>query len=155
MSWLCLRIPPLIVAGLAAALIWGIAWILPSLSINIPLRFWIVAAFVLSGCAVAIWAIVSFRHAKTTVNPLNPEAASRLLVHGIYQYSRNPMYLGMLLTLAGWCVYHANVAAVVVLPCFVVYINQFQIRPEEGILGQKFGAAYQAYLTRVSRWFRF
>lgn len=152
MNWLRLRVPPLVVTGLSAALMWAIAWALPGLAVEIPARPWIAAALALLGCGVALWAVVSFRRAKTTVNPLNPEAASRLLVHGIYRRSRNPMYVGMLLALGGWGVYHANVAAALVLPGFVGYLNRFQIQPEEEMLTRKFGAAYEGYLSRVSHW---
>lgn len=152
MTWLRLRVPPLVVTGLAAALIWGVAWLLPSLSVEMPLRLWIAAALALLGCAVSLWAVVSFRRAKTTVNPLKPEAASHLLANGIYGRSRNPMYVGMLFALAGWCLYHANAAAALVLPGFVWYLNHFQIQPEEEMLTRKFGPPFEAYLARVPRW---
>lgn len=83
MNWLRLRVP-IVVTVLAAALMWAIAWALPGLAVEIPVRLWIAAALALLGCGVAIWAVVSFRRAKTTVNPLNPDATSQLLVHGIY-----------------------------------------------------------------------
>lgn len=152
LNWFRLRIPPLVITGLAVALIWAIAWAVPSLAVEIPLGRWIAAALGLLGCAVSLWAVVSFRRAKTTVNPLNPEASAQLVVSGVYHGSRNPMYLGMLLALGGWCVYHGNVASAVVLPCFVRYLNRFQIQPEEELLSLKFGAAYEDYASRVSRW---
>lgn len=147
-----LRLPPLAVTGLAAALIWGIARLVPNLSVAIPLRSWIAAALALLGGAASLWAVVSFGRAKTTVNPLHPEATSQLVVHGMYHYSRNPMYLGMLLALGGWFVYYASVLGTAVLPCFVGYLNRFQIQPEEEMLTRKFGLAYKAYVGRVRRW---
>lgn len=146
MNWLRLRIPPLVVTGLAVALIWAIALAVPSLAVEMPLRLLTAAALALLGCGVALWAVVSFRRAKTTVNPLNPEATSQLLVHGIYGRSRNPMYVGMLFALAGWCAYHGNIAAALVLPGFVWYLNRFQIQPEEEMLTRKFGPPFEAYL---------
>ena len=115
-TWLRLRVPPLAIAGLAGALIRGIAWILPSLSVEIPLRLWIAAALALIGGGVALSAVMSFRRAKTTVDPLHPEGATRLLDYGVYHHSRNPMYLGMPFALGGWCLYHANVSSAVVFP---------------------------------------
>jgi protein-S-isoprenylcysteine O-methyltransferase Ste14 len=152
MTWLRLRVPPLALAALAGVLIWGIAWILPSFTVEIPLRLWIAAALALLGGGVALSAVVSFRRAKTTVDPIHPEATTRLLVYGVYHHSRNPMYLGMLLGLGGWSVYHANVLSAVALLCFVGYVNRFQIQPEEEMLSRKFGAEYEAYSSRVRRW---
>ena len=67
-------------------------------------------------------------------------------------YSRNPMYLGFLLLLLALACYLMNVAAMALLPLFVLYMNRFQIAPEERFLLQKFGAEYQAYCERVRRW---
>ncbi len=66
--------------------------------------------------------------------------------------ARKPLYVGMLFALAGWCACHANIAAALVLPGFVWYLNRFQIQPEEEMLTRKFGAACEGYLSRVSRW---
>ena len=62
------------------------------------------------------------------------------------------MYLGFLLLLLALACYLMNVAAIALLPLFVLYMNQFQIAPEERFLLQKFGADYQAYCERVRRW---
>ena len=96
--------------------------------------------------------VVAFRRSRTTVNPLSPEQASSLVVHGIYRFTRNPMYLGFLLALTGWSVHLANLAAVLLLPVFVAYMNRFQIQPEERALLQNFGARFAAYTQAVRRW---
>lgn len=62
------------------------------------------------------------------------------------------MYLGFLLVVAGWGVHLANIGALLGVPAFVVYMNRFQIMPEERALTAKFGATYEAYLRRVRRW---
>jgi protein-S-isoprenylcysteine O-methyltransferase Ste14 len=147
-----LRIPPLLVTALTLILIWAIARILPGLSMKIPLRLWLASALTLAGSVVTVWAVASFQSARTTVNPLIPDAASRLLVSGIYRHSRNPMYLGMLLVVAGWTLYQANAAAALMLPGFVAYLKRFQIEPEEEILKRKFGTEYEEYFNRVRRW---
>ena len=71
---------------------------------------------------------------------------------GIYGRTRNPMYLGFLLALAGWAAWLANGAALLVLPVFVLLMNRLQIAPEERALGAHFGAEYQGYRARVRRW---
>jgi len=89
---------------------------------------------------------------ETTVNPMRPDSTSSLVVSGIYKYTRNPMYLGFLLVLVGWAIFLSNLAAFALLPAFVVYMNHFQIGPEERALGSLFAQEYQAYHARVRRW---
>lgn len=71
---------------------------------------------------------------------------------GVYCFSRNPMYLGFLLALAGWIVYLSNVLAALLLPAFVAYMNRFQIKPEERALLTKFGPSFAHYMAAVPRW---
>src|SRR5262249_20133666 len=96
--------------------------------------------------------IVSFRRAKTTANPMKPHTSSSLVTSGVYSISRNPMYLGGLIMLLGWAVYLLNVLAFVLLPVYGLYINRFQIAPEERVLTSLFGDKYVAYQARVRRW---
>jgi protein-S-isoprenylcysteine O-methyltransferase Ste14 len=71
---------------------------------------------------------------------------------GVFRWSRNPMYLGMLVALAGWAAYLANATAFLLLPAFVAYLNRFQIRPEEQALLARFGPPYSEYMATVRRW---
>ncbi|HEV8366930.1 MAG TPA: isoprenylcysteine carboxylmethyltransferase family protein, partial [Pyrinomonadaceae bacterium] len=71
---------------------------------------------------------------------------------GVYRFTRNPMYLGLLLTLLGWAAFLSNPASLLFVPIFVLYINRFQIKPEEQVLSSLFGAEYMAYKSRVRRW---
>jgi protein-S-isoprenylcysteine O-methyltransferase Ste14 len=105
-----------------------------------------------AGACISLMAVISFRRARTTVNPLRPGTASTLVTGGIYRHTRNPMYLGLSIILLGWAVYLANAPALLLLPGFVLYIYRFQIVPEERTLAALFGAEYQAYRTRVRRW---
>ena len=105
-----------------------------------------------TGIAVALAGVLAFRRAKTTVDPRVPQQSSSLVIRGIYRYSRNPMYLGFLLLLIAWGCYLQSGVALLLLPLFVLYMNWFQITPEERHLLHKFGADYQAYLTQVRRW---
>ncbi len=83
---------------------------------------------------------------------MKPEAASTLVCSGVYRVTRNPMYLGLLLVLTGWAV-HLSCAWTLIGPlAFKLYIDRFQIAPEERALSGKFGADYSAYATRVRRW---
>lgn len=109
-------------------------------------------AAILVGIAIMIAANVSFRKAKTTVNPLSPDKASTLVDNGIFSRTRNPMYLGMLLILVGWFIGLGNIVNVIFLPAFVWYMTKFQIMPEEKALTGVFGSPYEDYLKRVRRW---
>lgn len=75
-----------------------------------------------------------------------------LVTSGIYSATRNPMYLGMAVILAGLAVYLGNVVALFGLLLFVAIITRVQIIPEEQILSAKFGAPFEVYASRVRRW---
>jgi protein-S-isoprenylcysteine O-methyltransferase Ste14 len=141
----------LLVVIFAASMV-GLSYAAPSMSISVPARTWVSAGFVLLGVIVAGAAVLAFYHHKTTVNPLTPEQTSALVASGIYRLSRNPMYLGFLLALVGWGIYLANVAALLLLPLFVLYVNRYQIEPEERALLAKFGEPFAEYLAAVRRW---
>jgi protein-S-isoprenylcysteine O-methyltransferase Ste14 len=104
------------------------------------------------GVVVAIGGVISFRRAETTVNPLKPETSAALVSTGVYSYTRNPMYLGMVLALSAWAVYLSSIWSLVGPVLFTLYITRFQIVPEERVLDRLFGASFAAYKKRVRRW---
>ena len=151
MTSLELRVPPVAVALIAAALMWLLARVVPWPG---DLLGGLLAALLiaLAGVAVAVAGVVAFRQARTTVNPMKPETASALVVRGVYHLTRNPMYLGMALVLAAWAVWLGSAAAAAVLPAFTLYMTRFQIVPEERALAARFGEQFEAYRRRVPRW---
>ena len=152
MQWLELKIPPLLVWLLTAGAMLGVAYSAPRLSFTLAGSSAIALALVVLGGGLAIAGVIAFRDQRTTVNPLTPNASSSVVSSGVYRVSRNPMYLGFLLALAGWAVYLSNVGAALLLPAFIAYITQFQIKPEERALLAKFGSEFAAYMSRVRRW---
>lgn len=152
MRFLELKVPPMLVFAITGALIWMVARASPRLQFEIPGQGSIASALIAAGLAVAILGVVSFRRARTTVNPLNPATASALVVSGVYRWTRNPMYLGTLLCLFGWAVFLGNTIGFLLLPAFVGYLNRFQIAPEEVALRERFGAEFESYRARVRRW---
>jgi protein-S-isoprenylcysteine O-methyltransferase Ste14 len=152
MHWLELKIPPLLVWLVIAVAMLGIAHSAPGLSFRLPGNSAIALALVAIGGAVAIAGVIAFRDKRTTLNPLTPSASSSVVSGGIYRVSRNPMYLGFLLALAGWAVYLSNAGAALLLAVFVVYMTRYQIKPEERVLLDKFGSEFARYMSRVRRW---
>jgi len=100
MKRLRLKIPPPIVAILCALLIWGLSAILTTHSIDITIRHNLSYTLLAIAGLVDLWALLSFRRAKTTIDPRFPHRTSEIVCNGIYRYSRNPMYLGLTLILS-------------------------------------------------------
>ncbi len=147
-----LKVPPPAVALAAAVLMWLMSRAAPQLGFEFPTGSLIGSILALVGIVTSVSGVVTFRRAKTTVNPTTPEAASSLVNGGIYAITRNPMYLGLLLILTGWALFLSNALGFLLLPIYIVYINRFQIAPEERALGSLFGREYTAYQSRVRRW---
>ncbi|MGQ0510810.1 MAG: methyltransferase family protein [Betaproteobacteria bacterium] len=131
---------------------WLLARALPEYRIPAPGATEAAILLAFLGAAIDVAGLLAFRKARTTINPLKPEKASSLVQSGIYRYTRNPMYLGMLVLLLAWTAYLAHPAAFAVLPLFVLYINRFQIEPEERAMAKLFGAQFDDYRNRVRRW---
>lgn len=151
MSLLELKVPPPVVGLLCAGLMAYLAQITPAVAIGDARVF--VAVFVCAvGFGVMVAGVVSFRRARTTINPLKPQTASVLVTRGVFGYTRNPMYLGELVVLLGWGVFLASPAALIGVVAFWYYIQRFQIEPEERALSTLFGRTYADYSARVRRW---
>ena len=105
------------------------------------------------GFFTMLGSIFQFFKKKTTTDPLNPEKATTLVTNGIFKYTRNPMYLAMLLFLIGYALKLGNAFNSLVLAGFVYYMNHFQIKNEEGALLKLFGKEYKLYTKATRRWF--
>ena len=152
MNTLELRIPPVVVFAAVALLMRLASWGLPAWHFTVPGRVFIAFAIAFAGWMVGLAGVMAFRHARTTVHPLKPSAATALVTSGIYTWSRNPMYLGLLLVLLAWGLFLAHPVSLLLIPGFVLYMNRFQIIPEERVLAASFGADFEAYRTQVRRW---
>ena len=152
MKILELKVPPVAQFLVFVAGMWLSARYLPALDIAIPGRTLFTVLFIVLGGIVAVPAIAALHSAGTTVDPRDPGKATRLVVRGVYRYSRNPMYLGLLLLLIAWAVYLSNLLAFLFLPLFVLGINRLQIRAEEQAMEKQFGDEFRAYRESVRRW---
>jgi protein-S-isoprenylcysteine O-methyltransferase Ste14 len=152
MQTLELQIPPPAVTLLMASAMWGVTWVAPSLEVPAFPRITVAVVIALVGFSFALAGIVSFRRAKTTVNPKKPSNATSLVNSGIYRVTRNPMYVGLLFVLVAWAVFLSCVWALLGPLAFVLYMSRFQISPEEKALATMFGSEYSRYKERVRRW---
>ena len=146
------KIPPPIITLLTAAAMWGIARLSPVIETGGPIRLAVAAALAAVGLLFAAPAVLAFRRARTTINPVDINAASALVTGGIFGVTRNPMYAGMLFVLLGWMVFLAAPWGVFGPVGFMLFITRFQIMPEERVMAGKFGTQYAEYRQRTRRW---
>ena len=97
-------------------------------------------------------AVRQFKAVKTTINPIKPENASVLVNKGVFSYSRNPMYLGMLLIIIGFSIIHNFMAIIVIMPIWIIYMTYFQIIPEEEAMEILFKQDFVSYCKKTRRW---
>ncbi|MGH9784717.1 MAG: methyltransferase family protein, partial [Terriglobia bacterium] len=152
MSSLELKVPPPLVALCGALLMWLASFVVASIEVPFLLRVSGATALAFTGLGFIVAGLVSFMRAKTTVNSTKPTSTTSLVSTGVYRFTRNPMYLGLLLVLLGWATFLANAVPFLIAPLFVLYINRFQITPEERTLASMFGAEFSAYRESVRRW---
>ena len=140
-----------------------IAWIL-ALAAGVaadqlyPLRFvpasvpgaWVGGAIFASALALAIWAIVTIRQAGTQVETYKPTTA--IVANGPYRFTRNPIYLAMVLGLIGLAIAFDSLWILATLVLFYLVIRYGVVAREEAYLERKFGDVYLGYKSRVRRW---
>lgn len=147
-----LKIPPPIIGLACALVIYLLNRQLDQFEFDFPYRNVLALCILFLALAIDVLALLEFRKLKTTINPMNPDNTSSLVDSGIYRYSRNPMYLGLLCMLIAWCLYLGNFAGFVILPVFIWYITVFQIIPEEFTLQENFKEEFTQYKQCVRRW---
>jgi protein-S-isoprenylcysteine O-methyltransferase Ste14 len=106
----------------------------------------------LAGFALAFTGLRTLVGRRTTPSPTQIERAKVLVTSGLYRFTRNPMYLGMVIFLIGIAAIFAEAWQLVGPLLFATYIQRFQIAPEERVMLDKFGTDYAAYKARVRRW---
>ena len=145
-----LKLPPAAVWIICALIMWGITRLLPFLALpRMPLVAIAVAGI---GIGIAFAGVWSFHKARTTINPLIPSQATHFVSKGVYQLSRNPMYVGLACCLIAWAIWLTYLLAWIGIPLFIVYMTHFQIIPEVRVLKLKFGKEYENYCLKVHRW---
>lgn len=146
------RIPPLVHLALCIGLTYLFARYFPIIRFNFPFQPALALFISLFGVVILGVSAVRFVINKTTVNPHVPSQTNKLVVGGLYRYSRNPMYLGMAAILMGVIVYFGALSSLCSLVLFIALINVLQILPEEEALAELFGEDYAHYRAKVRRW---
>ena len=146
------KIPPPIVmlTSLAGVYLSSQTSSLSALTIEAPL--WLSIATAVLGLGIMLSGALEFRKAKTTVNPLNPEQASELVISGVFKITRNPMYLGMSLIIIAASLALGNLIGLAWMMGFMLYIQVFQIKPEEKAMHKLFGDSFADSCQQVRRW---
>lgn len=141
--------PPKI--ALIAMLAMVILHITVPLAIIVPAPFsYTGAAFVAVGGAMIVWSRRVFQAAATPIKPFTQSTA--LIRHGLYRWSRNPMYLGAVLLVFGVALLLGSVTPLLVVVAFFAILQEGFIRHEERLLEQRFGVEYRNYRRSVRRW---
>ena len=148
-----LKIPPPAILILCGVLAWLAAMVVATpFDVRGTVTTFLAVPLFALGIALAAGAILAFRRVDTTIDPTKPDNASTLVTGGVFRFTRNPMYVALLLLLCGWVTYLGSVVGIAMMFLFVAYITRFQICPEERILASKFGEEYAVYCSQVRRW---
>ena len=144
------KIPPPIVTLIFGLAIYLSRTIFPEIEIQYSSFFGMV--LLLLGFFILISAVKLFRNDKTTVNPLSPEQATKLVTNGIFKLSRNPMYIGMAVILASVGGFFNIIGGIIFMALFCLYITKFQIIPEEKAMKELFAQDFEQYMQATRRW---
>ena len=144
------KIPPPIIALVMIAIIYLSSLIVEP--INFEYQTLISILVVVIGLACAIPSFRLFAKHNTTISPFTPSETSALVTDGMYRYSRNPMYLGLVLLTIGATIFFGTWLGVVIVVAFIFLLNFLQIIPEEEALHEIFGEEYVEYRREVRRW---
>jgi protein-S-isoprenylcysteine O-methyltransferase Ste14 len=143
--------PPIVwalafLAGLAVDWALPMPWLPPSWP-----NAWIGAGVFAAAFALALWALLTFRSAGTEVETVKPTTV--IVEDGPYRFTRNPIYLGMFLSLIGLAIGFNSYWILIALVPFYLVIRYGVVAREEAYLARKFGDVYLGYKSRVRRWF--
>jgi len=149
---LALKIIPPVQLVICASLMFSLAYYFPQYCFSLSFSFPLIIFLIALACIIGSLALYVFYKYKTTSHPHIPEKTSTVVDSGIYAYSRNPMYLALVLILIALAIYFTNITCFAVIPLFIWYITHYQIKPEEVMLNKLFPTDYQAYSQKVRRW---
>ena len=132
----------------------GLNWLLPlDLGFGLPtaINYWLGGAIVVGAILILGWRSVTLlRRTGQSENPWKP--TTKIVTNGPFRFTRNPMYLQMVLVCIGFSIILANIWILLLTPVGAWILHRFAILPEEAYLEDKFGEEYASYKRRVRRW---
>lgn len=152
MNFLELKIPPPGYMLFFAGFVWWMADLFPQFNLLPDFLEYVGWGIILLAGLSDLWSLGLFLKLHTTPNPWTPKNSKHLVTSGLYQYTRNPMYVGLMLILFGWILIKGNILGFLCIPAYVWILTRLQIIPEERILSEKFGDTYHNYLKTTPRW---
>lgn len=148
------RVAPPVIPLLTVLLGVGLNWVWPidlGFVLPTPERYWLGGVIVMGAfLGLGLWSVLLFRRGGQSENPWKP--TPHIEERGPFQFTRNPMYLQMVLVCIGVAVILSNCWVLVLTPVAGWLLQRLAILPEEAYLERKFGEAYLAYKRRVRRW---
>lgn len=147
--------PPPLIALTVIVLGLLLDWLLPAYLLGLFLSLWLrvglAIALIGGGAALAVLAIMEFRAAGTHVEPWKPSTA--LVAGSVYAYSRNPIYVGLAMILAGLAfAFASDWMMVLIIVLFAPAMHYGVVKREERYLAAKFGEGYRQYVASVPRY---
>lgn len=142
-----IRIPPPFI--LLTFFLIGLA-LRPRFPVEIPYGMEVGIGLAVVALALIVWGIAAMLWARTTIMPHSP--ASALVTSGPFRFTRNPLYVSMVLGYLSAAFWIGVVPAIVLLPVALAVFHYFVIRREEAYLTRRFGDEYREYCRRVRRW---
>jgi protein-S-isoprenylcysteine O-methyltransferase Ste14 len=135
-------------AILGVAAIWH--RLVPLQPVHLFKSIYVTVALIAIGFGVMMWAWWQFQQHEVAICPTDP--TDYLITDGIYRYTRNPMYLGMILMLFGVAVFFGTLPFYIAAIAYVIVMDQSFCPYEEDKLAKTFGEQYAAYESKVRRW---
>ena len=120
--------------------------------IQIPNQTLVSILVLLIGLLILIIPVTKFIKYKTTIDPIKFKKVNKLVTSGVYKFSRNPMYLGLLMIVISSTIISLNIYSMSTPFFFFWWINRFQIQREEIFLTEKFGKEYLLYKSKTRKW---
>ena len=144
------KIPPPILALIMIAIIYLSSFIVETFTFSYQTVLSVLVVVVGLGCALPSFRL--FAKNKTTISPFTPSETTALVTAGMYRYSRNPMYLGLVLLNIAATIFFGTWFGIIIAATFIFLLNLLQIIPEEEALLDIFGEEYIEYKKKVRRW---
>ena len=147
------KIPPPVLLVIALATEFWLAHFTLRVAPTALMQRFSAAAIVVIALSILATAMLTFRRAGTTIDPIKIDKAATIVNTGIFGRTRNPMYVALVLVASAGVVYFGSWLLIIVPLALAAYLWRFQILPEERMLAAKFGNAYLDYTRAVRRWF--